>query len=255
MKRLILLVVVVAVMFMLTGCATGPQLIRNDAYDYKISRIFNSDFGTTWAGIIKIMEAHPITTIEKDSGILLTDWVQGSSPLYLRKFSVPLTQRETKKAIGIGIAQLTPNVVYVVHALKEGPAYACGLRSQDLVVSCNGQKITKISEVVQCCSQAEKVSLTIIRCGSSEPLIFNVVPQKITFDHNCVPVSTRYKLNIRVSKVAKNRTEVKIINYEEGDFGYYSQYGWYANYKVIETSTLREKVLLDKIESELNKQN
>ncbi|MBW2569928.1 MAG: PDZ domain-containing protein [Deltaproteobacteria bacterium] len=254
MKRLAFLVVVAAVMFMVTGCAIGPQLIRNNAYDHKVSRTFNSDFKTTWSAMIKVMEAHPITTIEKDSGILLTDWVQGSSPLYLRKLFVPLAQRATKRAIGIYVAQLTPNMLYIVHALKEGPAYASGIRSQDLLVSCNGQKITKTSELVRCCSEAEKVNLTILRYGASEPLPFDIIPKKITFRYNYVPVSTRYKLNIRVSEVEKNMTEVKIINYEEADFGHYSQYGWHSNYKVIETSTLREKVLLDKIESELNKE-
>jgi len=88
MKKELYFVPILTLIFVLTGCATAPQLIKNEAYDYKISRVFNSDFERNWATIIKVMEAHPITTIEKDSGILLTDWVQGASPLYLRKLLV-----------------------------------------------------------------------------------------------------------------------------------------------------------------------
>ena len=70
MRKIESFVAVIALILIVAGCATGQQLIRNNAYDYKISRTFNSDFETTWSVIIKVMEAHPITNIEKDSGIL-----------------------------------------------------------------------------------------------------------------------------------------------------------------------------------------
>jgi len=251
MKMIIFLIGIVATITFATGCATGPQLITNDAYNYKISRVFNSDFESTWSTIIKVMEAYPITTIEKDSGILLTDWVQGSSPLYLRKIFIPLAQRETKKAIGIYPSQLTPNVVYIVHALEKGPAYESGIRSQDVVLSCSQKKVTKVSELVDCIAGSEKVTLTTLRYGAYEPLEFEIKPKKIKFGYAYNPVKTRYKLNIRVSKVAQERTEVKVINYEEADFGYQTRYGWHSDYQVIKTATLREKILLDKIESEI----
>ena len=253
MRKLAFFVAVIALFFIVAGCATGQQLIRKKAYDYKISRTFNSDFETTWSVIIKVMEAHPITNIEKDSGILFTDWVQSSSPLYLRKIVTPVAQGKAQKAVGIYVAQLTPNVVYIVHALEDRPAYESGIRSLDLIISCNEENITTISELVKCVSSYEKINLMILRYGTLKPITFNVVPKKINFGSHYAPLPTRYKLNIRVSKVEKNKTEVKIINSEEGDFGNYSQGGWHSNYKIIETSTLRERVLLDKIESELNK--
>jgi predicted metalloprotease with PDZ domain len=252
MKKSLFFIPILTLIFFLTGCATAPQLIKNEAYDYKISRVFNSDFERTWTTIIKVMEAHPITTIEKVSGILLTDWVQGASPLYLRKLFIPLAQRETKKAVGMYLAQLTPNVIYIVHALENGPAFECGIRSQDIVLGCNRKKIAKVSEVVDCITSSEKVTLTTLRHGANEPLEFEIKPKKITFDYAYVPIKTRYKLNVRVSKVSQDTTEVKIINYEEADFGRQTQYGWQSNYQVIETSTLREKILLDEIESQLS---
>lgn len=253
MKKELYFVPILTLIFVLAGCATAPQLIKNEAYNYKISRAFSSDFEHTWATIIKVMEAHPITTIEKDSGILLTDWVQGASPLYLRKLFVPLAQRETKAAVGIYLAQLTPNIVYVVHALENGPAYESGIRPQDVILYCNGKKVSKTSDFQL--SVSGKTKLTILRPGAADSIEFEIEPKKVTFDYAYVPVKTRYKLNVRVSKVSQDKAEVKIINYEEADFGRQTQYGWQSNYQVIETSTLREKILLDEIKSQLTSES
>ncbi|RLB80733.1 MAG: hypothetical protein DRH17_11195 [Deltaproteobacteria bacterium] len=250
MKKSLFFMPILTLLFVLTGCATAPQLIKNEPYNHKISRVFNSDFEHTWATIIKVMEAYPITTIEKDSGILLTDWVQGTSPLYLRKLFVPLAQRVTKKAVGIYFAQLSPNVVYIVHALENGPAYESGIRSQDIIVSCNGKQVRKTTDFQLAVSG--KTKFTVLRPGTNTLIQFEVQPRKITFDYAYVPIKTRYKLNVRVTKVSQDTTEVKIINYEEADFGRQTQYGWQSNYQVIETSTLREKILLDEIKSQLS---
>lgn len=252
MRRIVHLGITMAIFISVAGCATGPQLIVNNAYNYKTSRVFNSDFNSTWSAVIKVMEAYPIVTIEKDSGILITDWVQGSSPLYMRKVFIPLTQRKTKRAIGIYCTQLTPNVVYIVYVLKNSPAYQAGVRAQDIVVSCNGKRVKKAIELARCCSESDTVNLVVLRYGSNKPLKLHVKPKKMRFGYTYIPVKTRYKLNIRVSKISETKTEVKVINYEEADFGHQTQYGWQPNYQVISTSTLREKILLDAIEKELN---
>lgn len=237
----------------LYGCATGPELIKNNPYDYDISRIFDSDFETTWSAIIKALEAHPITTIEKASGILLTDWVSGNSPLYIRKVFIPLLQRKTKQAIGVYLAQLTPNVVYIAYVLEDGPAYAAGVSTGDIILNWNGETISKVSEFKSLTTKSQKVILRVLRYGTTEPLTFKILPKEITFAYNYIPITTRYKLNVRASITGDNKTEIKIINYEEGDFGHYTQFGWVPNYVIIGTSTLREKVLLDAIEAEIKK--
>lgn len=216
-----------------SGCATGPEWIRNDPFDYQTSRVFNSGFETTWSAVIRALEAHPITTIEKASGILLTDWVQGNSPLYLRKYSVPFSQRETKRAIGVYFAQLTPNLVYIAHAMENAPAFKAGVRSLDIVFDVNGQRIRNSNDFSRIVGSAQQLIIRILRYGQNEPLNFTIVPQEITFSTTYQPVTTRYKLNVRASRISDTQTEVKIINYEEGDFGYADRYGWHSNYQAI----------------------
>lgn len=253
MKRLFLFIPMLMVMF-LSGCATGPELIRNNPYDYKVSAVFDADFDTTWESIIRALEAHPITTIEKVSGILLTDWVQGNSPLYLRKVFVPLAQRETKLGVGLYLAQLTPNVLYVVHSLQDGPAFAAGIRAGDIILEWNGEKIKNLSDFKKASSMMpNKVHVQVLRYGTIDSLSFDVQPKEITFEYNYRPIQTRYKLNVRATKLSEKKTEVKIINYEEGDYGRNTEFGWQSNYQVIESSTLREKVILDAIEFEIKK--
>jgi hypothetical protein len=245
------LILIALISTALTGCATAPEWIRNDPYDYKIQTTFNADFETTWSAIIRALEAHPITTIEKASGILLTDWVQGNSPLYLRKIFVPILQRETKRAAGIYLAQLTPNIVYVAYALEDAPAYQAGMRSLDIVLDINGEVVTKVADFSRIMGASDQIIVRVNRYGKDQPLTFTIVPQEINFSHSYIPVATKYKLNVRVSKIAEDKTEVKVINYEEGDFGYADQYGWHANYQAIPTATLREKYILDQIQAEI----
>jgi hypothetical protein len=252
--KMLFLFAPVIMVFLLSGCATGPELIRNNPYDYKVSAIFDSNFDTTWESVIRALEAHPIITIEKVSGILLTDWVQGNSPLYLRKVYVPLAQRETKLAVGLYLAQLTPNVLYIAHALEEGPAFSSGIRSGDILLEWNGKKIQNLSDFKKASSlMTPKVHIKVLRYGTSDPLLFDVQPKEITFGYQYIPIKTRYKLNVRATTLGEMKTEVKIINYEEGDFGHYTQFGWQPNYQVIESSTLREKVILDAIEFEIKR--
>ena len=156
---------------------TAIEIIQIKPYACDIARIFDSDFETTWSAIIKVLEAHPILTIEKQSGILVTDWVQSGDPLYLHKRSVPVAKRETK-SIGIKVVQFTPNLLLVSHAVEDGPAYSAGLRSGDVLLDCNGEKLSKLSDVTRRSATIsdKPVVLRVLRWDKKEPLIFTITP-------------------------------------------------------------------------------
>jgi len=98
-----------------------------------------------------------------------------------------------------------------------------------------------------------QVTLMVLRPSTWERLTFTIIPRKVVFDYYYVPISTRDKITVRASKVGVDKTEVKIINYQEGDFGYPTQFGWRPDYKAIETSTVVEKILLDRIDAEIGR--
>jgi len=79
-RYLFLLVLVVVV-----GCLPAVTQLRvgvREGEQNDISRAYSANFDQTWEAAIDVMQRYPITTIEKASGLLITDWVEGASDVY-----------------------------------------------------------------------------------------------------------------------------------------------------------------------------
>lgn len=62
---------------LLSGClTTSNQLLETREPIYPTNRDYSADFNTVWDATIKAVSDLPITVIEKDSGIIQTDWTQ-----------------------------------------------------------------------------------------------------------------------------------------------------------------------------------
>jgi hypothetical protein len=243
------------------GCST---YIRKSSRGYKVSRTFEADFVTTWSAVTETLKSHPIVTADREQGIMMTDWVQGTTPLFVRREKISFLGREKSWDMGALFGNITPDTVYVIHVTKGQPADAAGLLPYDIIQEANGRKITttlEISDIMK--ERPTRVTFKVLRVAVDEPFTYDVSPRHLSQSHAYSPIPTRYKLNIRVMRIAKSKTEVKIISDEEGFFRplgpdeevYQRQTGKIrkADYQKIESSTFRERLLLDRIEKNLGK--
>jgi len=63
-----------------TGCVTTIGALGEQRHD--ISRNYSAPFDKTWEAVVDVMQRYPVITIEKASGLLITDWVDGISDVY-----------------------------------------------------------------------------------------------------------------------------------------------------------------------------
>lgn len=85
--------------FLLTaafGCAHGGQafFIPLDSAS-RTSQVFTSDYDKVWDAALTAIEGYPVKTIEKDSGLIITERVSGLSPDY--KIHVATSFAEVKE--------------------------------------------------------------------------------------------------------------------------------------------------------------
>ena len=68
-------VVIVVSLLLLGGCATPPK-----TYDFDPVAVINADFDTVWSTLVEYfaISSLPIDTIEKDSGLIVTSWMNAS---------------------------------------------------------------------------------------------------------------------------------------------------------------------------------
>lgn len=71
-------------LIVVAGCATVtvPKVRVLEGEQHDTSRTYRANFDQTWEAAIDVMQRYPITTIEKVSGLLITDWVEGTSDTY-----------------------------------------------------------------------------------------------------------------------------------------------------------------------------
>ncbi len=243
------------------GCST---YIRKSSRGYKVSRTFESDFVTTWSAVWKTLKSHPIVTADREQGIMMTDWVQGTTPLFVRREKISFLGREKSWDMGALFGNITPDTVYVIHVTDGQPADAAGLLPYDIIQEANGRKITttlEISNIIK--ERPTRVTLKVLRVAVPEPFTYDVSPGLLSQSHAYSPILTRYNLKIRVMRLGERKTEVRIVSDEEGFFRplgpdeevYLQQQGKIrkADFQKIESSTFRERLLLDRIEMNLEK--
>jgi len=68
-------VAVVASLLFLGGCATAPK-----TYDFDPVAVIDADFDDVWSAVVEYfaISSLPIDTIEKDSGLIVTSWMDAS---------------------------------------------------------------------------------------------------------------------------------------------------------------------------------
>jgi len=232
-----------------TGCGLSPNVIIHDPYGFADNRNYNTEFDATWAAVIRAMEWYPIITIEKDSGILVTDWVYGQSPNIIRRSM--FGSRSDEYGIGVLLAKLEADKLVVIDILDDGPAAKAGIMKGDLVVSVNDEPVSAIPDFVKRMRAATEVVICVSRGVSKDQQTFRIKPTRFTIDELYVPVEAMYRINIRASRLSQSQTEIKVINHEKADFGQYVNGIWISNFERVDTATIREKEILDRIEAEL----
>jgi hypothetical protein len=245
----------------LSGCST---YIRKNSRGYNMTRTFEADFKTTWSAVTETLKSHPIVTADREQGIMMTDWVQGTTPLFVHREKISFLGREKSWGMGALFGNITPDTVYVIHVTKGQPADAAGLLPYDIIQEANGRKITttlEISDIMK--ERPARVTFKVLRVAVDEPFTYDVSPHLLSQSHSYTPILTRYNLKIRLMRLGVRKTEVSIVSDEEGFFRpvgpdaevylRQTEKTRKADYQKIESSTFRERLLLDRIEKYLGK--
>lgn len=72
MKKIIIILIVV---LLFVGCSMSNKLLEKPPEKaYPTKRVLNADFDTVWNKTLQAIARYPLTIIEKNSGIINTDW-------------------------------------------------------------------------------------------------------------------------------------------------------------------------------------
>ena len=93
MKKVLTILLIV----LLSGCANSRYIDSYAGYYAKRDMDFNKDLNTCWQVLLDVLsdENQPIATIEKESGIIVTDFVLIDKSSLMRYASVPYNPRGT----------------------------------------------------------------------------------------------------------------------------------------------------------------
>lgn len=70
----------------LVGCFPNVKYGALDGEQHEIARTYSADFDRAWEATVRVLQRYPVITIEKASGLLITDWVDGTSDVYYSEF-------------------------------------------------------------------------------------------------------------------------------------------------------------------------
>ena len=75
MRKLAVVLVVAVSAIMVAGCATAPK-----SYHFDPVAVVEADFDAVWSAVVEYfaISSLPIDTIEKDSGLIVTSWMDAS---------------------------------------------------------------------------------------------------------------------------------------------------------------------------------
>lgn len=251
--------------FLGTGCT---KFIIKQPFGHKISRVYEADYETTWSAVVDTLKAHPIVSSDKENGIIDTDWTAGTTPLYMYRETTRFLDKEKGWDTGLIAALIMPGTVYAAYVVDGSPAHEAGIRSLDVLIDAAGKEIRTPSDLKRILSKgAGTLTIRVRRSGEAAPLAFRVSPKYGTRTYVYRPVQTRYKLDVRVTKLHEKSVEVNIFSTERGLFDQAGQQivrsdgrlveqstgSSRSEYKKVESSTFREKLLLDEIGQLVNR--
>lgn len=235
-------ILITVLVLLFTGCSY-IALIVDDPYDYPDDRIYNASFDDTWSAVLKAIEWYPIITIEKDSGVLLTGWVDDFSP---NQFWVTKSLTDSGFLYGIGVKLIETDAsgLIVISVLKGGPADIAGIKVGDYILSVDGHELnTEEAFSIGVNSKGLK-NMKIKRKSTGDFEEMTIKPIKLYDIFR--KVSVKYRFNIRVSSIDSSHTEVRVINHEKAQDRYnISDYSYYY----VSSATIREKIILDRTEN------
>ncbi len=68
---------------------SAPEVIKLKPKEYPVSHLFRTDFDQTWSAVLDVLEAFPLTIVQKESGIIVSNWIEKPSLDYIYKFQDP----------------------------------------------------------------------------------------------------------------------------------------------------------------------
>jgi len=85
MKNVILILPVLTLLtaVSLAGCANTIGALEGEKYN--TSRNYAASFDRTWEAVVHVMQGYPVNKIDKASGLIITDWIDGTSDVYYVK--------------------------------------------------------------------------------------------------------------------------------------------------------------------------
>ena len=102
-----------------TGCVTvRTQPITMGALEgekYETSRTYAATVDQTWEAVVDVMQRYPITTIEKASGLLITDWVDGASEIFYAEYVGKREMLKDRTKLNIKVSQVTGGIRVTVN--------------------------------------------------------------------------------------------------------------------------------------------
>lgn len=250
-RKKIAVITIVLLTPIFLGCS---KYVLNDIPRYRSTKIFHTSFKGTWDAVLGSLEDHTIVTAERGSGLIVTGWAKGSSPLFVRKEGNPIFRGEKKWFIGAAVANIMPETVVVVHLDNDRPADKGGLKLLDVIQEVNGNKITQAVEFRQILrSGPSKITIKVSRERVKGPITLEITPEFTSSGFEYIPVLTRYRLSLHLTSEGEGSTEVRIRTEEEGIMGTQTRGGWTADYAKVERSSFREKLILDRVGQILSK--
>ena len=74
MKRFTFYFLLSTLYFLLLSCSSQTYLIDQQVEKPQTFRVYTADFNAVWKNTMAALQSYPITTVDKESGVIATDW-------------------------------------------------------------------------------------------------------------------------------------------------------------------------------------
>lgn len=247
--RRVLLHVWAATLF--AGCVGGGvRYVHNDRIpEHATTRHFDADLETTWQAVFRALESYPVAFSDPDQGVVYTDWIAGTSPVFYREEKVPRSDRPRPYVLGVQLLEIAIDTWAVFWVYEGGPAERAGIEPLDIVWECNGEPVFHADDVREATEDGSPVDLTLLRGDSV--VAYTVQPAIMEVRVRRTPIETEYRLKVRVNAAEGGGTDVEVLNQEDADFALFFGAGPLGDMRRVPTATVRESYLLTLVGFEL----
>ena len=239
-----------AVLFVFVGCASAPMVLEYPPYPFDTSRAFDAPPGEVWDALLTVLEAFPLETVDRDKGIITTEWIDAHAALHLMRYQLKSPDQVPTIPFGLVLIELAPGLPYAAWVVPGSPAADAGIEAREIVIAINGVDTNDIEDAPSVVGEADSLSVTLMaRRDAPERTVWllrSSKPARYAFE----PFPSRYRLTFRVRRLDDGRTQVSIANEEYADFNAYAGND-HQVMQAVQSSTIKEWLLLEEVAAEL----